>query len=413
MDDVITREQILKLISRQKELNFKPGEEFLYCNTGYTLLAEVVSRVSGMPFSEFTQLRIFQPLGMTNTQFYDDHEKIVENRAYSYYEDDNGFKKSVLSYANVGATSLFTTVEDLSLWALNFESPKVGNEEIIKQLNTLATLNNGETFGGAYGQFINTYNGLNQIQHGGADAGYRTYLGRFPDQGFAVSVFSNNADAGPVGLALQVANLFLEDEMSVESDRNANEQEFIELTSDDMEPFLGSYWSEKDFISREILLENDTLRYSRGPDNQSLLAPIDSNIFQMLNVDVDLKVSFEIDKEPKQMIVTIDDEEPIVFESFEPRDYTQEELNELSGTYYSEELSTAYELIVKNDTLVAVHPRHDDMKITPIKKDIMTGDNWYFDRIRIERGPSEAVSGMRVTSGRVRNLYFEKLDIPK
>ncbi|MGK0448825.1 MAG: CubicO group peptidase (beta-lactamase class C family), partial [Polaribacter sp.] len=124
-DDVITKEHILKLVTNQKELNFEPGEEYTYCNTGFTLLAEVVARVSGESFAEYTEANIFQPLQMNNTLFYDDHEKIVKNRAYSYYSDDTGFKKSVLSYANVGATSLFTTVEDLSLWAMNFNSQKI------------------------------------------------------------------------------------------------------------------------------------------------------------------------------------------------------------------------------------------------------------------------------------------------
>ena len=89
MDDVITTEQVLKLISRQESLNFEPGDEFLYCNTGFTLLAEVVARVSEMSFAEFTEKRIFAPLGMKSSLFYDDHEKIVKNRAYSYQKAGN------------------------------------------------------------------------------------------------------------------------------------------------------------------------------------------------------------------------------------------------------------------------------------------------------------------------------------
>ena len=115
-DDVITKDHIMKLVTKQKELNFQPGEEYTYCNTGFTLLAEVVARVSGKSFAEFTEEYMFKPLNMTKTLFYDDHEKVVKDRAYSYYATDGSYKKSVLSYANVGATSLFTTVEDLALW---------------------------------------------------------------------------------------------------------------------------------------------------------------------------------------------------------------------------------------------------------------------------------------------------------
>jgi len=73
LDDVITKEHILKLVRNQRELNFAPGEEHLYCNTGYSLLAEIVARVSGQSFPDWTAENIFKPLGMSNTHFHDDH----------------------------------------------------------------------------------------------------------------------------------------------------------------------------------------------------------------------------------------------------------------------------------------------------------------------------------------------------
>jgi CubicO group peptidase (beta-lactamase class C family) len=216
LDDVITREHIIKLVSKQQELNFDPGEEFLYCNTGYTLLAEVVARVSGKTFPEFTEENIFKPLNMTSTLFYDDHEKIVKNRAYSYKSDKNGYRKSVLSYANAGATSLFTTVEDLSLWALNFENPVVGDQALIRKMSQKGVLNSGDTIEYALGQVVGSYRGLTMINHSGADAGYRTYLARFPDQQFSVMVLSNDASCNPGSLALKVAEVYLKDELKPE-----------------------------------------------------------------------------------------------------------------------------------------------------------------------------------------------------
>ncbi|MBK7871119.1 MAG: serine hydrolase [Saprospiraceae bacterium] len=143
-------------------------------------------------------------------------KKIVKNRAYSYYNTSGGYKKSVLSYANVGATSLFTTAEDLSLWALNFENIKVGDSDMIHKMNTLAVLNNGKTFGGALGQFVGTYKGLNEIQHGGADAGYRSYLTRFPDEKFSVIVLSNAAEFNSGGMAHQIVDIYLKDRIKTE-----------------------------------------------------------------------------------------------------------------------------------------------------------------------------------------------------
>ncbi|MEO0584303.1 MAG: serine hydrolase domain-containing protein, partial [Bacteroidota bacterium] len=134
MDDAITNDHLLKLIVRQQELNFIPGEKYWYSNTGYTLLAEVIERVSGQTLAAFTQKRIFEPLGMKNSQFYDDHEKIVPNRAYSYEQRGDSYKKRVLSFSITGSTSVFTTLDDISAWVLNFESPKVGNAEILAKM---------------------------------------------------------------------------------------------------------------------------------------------------------------------------------------------------------------------------------------------------------------------------------------
>src|SRR5271154_6815476 len=116
--DLITDDDVLAVMSRQKELNFRPGEKHLYCNTGYTLLAQIVKRVSGQSLREFTLSRIFRPLGMNSTHFRDDHAEIVKNLALGYTTDrkNNTFRLSVTNFDTTGATSLLTTVEDLALW---------------------------------------------------------------------------------------------------------------------------------------------------------------------------------------------------------------------------------------------------------------------------------------------------------
>lgn len=121
-DGVIHQEDILKLVSKQRDLNFEPGSQLMYSNTGFTLLSEVVARVSGKSFAQFTQDNIFTPLGMTQSQFYDDYEKVVKNRAYSYEEVDGQMKKKRLSFSTTGATSLFTTVEDMCRWAVHLNT---------------------------------------------------------------------------------------------------------------------------------------------------------------------------------------------------------------------------------------------------------------------------------------------------
>ncbi len=410
MDDVITTEQVFKLILNQKELNFEPGEKYYYSNTGFTLLAEVVERISGQSFTSFTEDNIFKPLKMNSTFFYDDHEKIVKNRAYSYYKDSTGYKKRVLSYATVGPTSLFTTIEDISLWIMNFSNPIIGNVDIINQMNTLAILNNGKTFGGAYGQFVGKYKGLNRISHGGADAGYRTYLGRFPDQDYSIVLFSNYAHTNSGRLAMKVTDLFLKEHFESDdaTDRNSV-AEFKHVKPPEAKDFIGSYWNEESMYSRKIYIKKDTLMYSRGKGNESILTPIGDYSYQMLNVDVNLIVKFKATDSTKLMIVTIDDGDPILYEYYNPANYLEDDLEEFTGTFRSDELSTSYDIVIENGKLVLKHSRKSVISLDPLKKDIFKTNKWFFGIVKFERNSKNEITGMRSSSGRVQNLYFEKV----
>ncbi|WP_353778008.1 serine hydrolase [Winogradskyella sp. 3972H.M.0a.05] len=410
-DDVITKEHVMKLVAKQKELNFQPGEEYTYCNTGFTLLAEVVARVSGKSFAEFTEEHMFKPLKMDKTLFYDDHERIVKDRAYSYYIDGLIYKKSVLSYANVGATSLFTTVEDLASWAMHLNTPNASDKAIVEKMNTLAVLNNGDNFGGAYGQFRNTYKGLNQIQHSGGDAGYRSYLGRFPDQNFAVMVFSNLAQSNPRNLSLRVADLYLGDQQKVEEDGPRNPKarpvRFVTLSKEQLNLHTGDYWNEPSSYARRIYVKNDTLMYFRGPGNESKLAPISENTYKMLNVGVDLFVTFKGKADKKTMVVVIDDGEPIISEAFTPPNYDTEGLKAFEGTYHSPELSTSYTLVVRDGKLYGTHNRHSDFEFQVQKADVFSING---DLVKFTRDGNNNLTGLTVTTGRVRNLRFDKVN---
>jgi len=412
LDDVITREHVLKLVSKQKSLNFNPGEEYTYCNTGFTLLAEVVSRLSGQTFASFTQKSIFQPLKMTHTLFYDDHEKIVKNRAYSYQSDSTGFKKSVLSYANVGATSLFTTVEDLSKWTLNFSNPKVGDTSIIHTMNTLAVLNNGKTFGGALGQFVGKYKGLNEIQHGGADAGYRTYLTRFPDENFSVIVFSNLAEFSSGNIAHKVVDIYLKDKQKIETKKEEIKvvptTENITIDQNILNTYVGSFELQPGFIIK-IILENGQLSAHATDQSTNALTPISTTEFNVKGIDAKIEFVPNDGKEVKTIKLhqggRITDA-PRVKEF----DNTKVNHSEYIGNYYSEELSTTYHFLVEDGKLTARHQRNSDFTLEPIKEDMFSGKAWYFGQVEFVRNANGIITGCKVSNGRVRNLLFAKLD---
>ena len=210
MDDVITRDQIMSLMRRQRDVNFPPGSEHLYSNMGYSLLAEVVERASGESFGEFLDAYVFRPLGMTSTHVHSDHQRIVRNRAYSYRPAGPGaWSNAVLSYANQGATSLFTTAGDLARWLHNFETAQVGGGAAIAQMKQRGILTNGDTLPYAFAIVRGMHRGRETWSHSGSDAGFRSYVVHIPQARLGVVVLSNAATAVPARLALQIADVYL------------------------------------------------------------------------------------------------------------------------------------------------------------------------------------------------------------
>ena len=204
-----THAHMLDIASRQKELNYEPGTEFSYTNTGYNLLVVIVDRVSGQSFAEFTKRNIFEPLGMKRTQWRDDFTRVVKGRAIAYDKAEDGFH-SDMPFENVhGNGGLLTTAEDLLLWNENFVHGKVGGPALIEALQRRGRLNDGREIEYAGGLFIGTYEGLQEVSHDGATAGYRAFLARYPEQRLSVALLCNHGNINPDELGHRTADLFL------------------------------------------------------------------------------------------------------------------------------------------------------------------------------------------------------------
>ncbi len=221
--DLATTENVLRFLSRQKDLNFEPGSQFLYSNSGYTLLAEIIRRASGQTFAEFAKKNIFEPLSMNDTQIYDDHEKIVKKRADSYELKNSIYKRMPLNDSVAGPSNLYTTVEDMAKWVLNFEKPVVGDAELIRRFNEPSLLNKGDrvVWGisdgdpgyHAKGQIQWNYRGLRLMSHGGHSAAFRSFLGRFPDKRLAVVALSNDEHYSNFDTSIKIAEMYLKDDL--------------------------------------------------------------------------------------------------------------------------------------------------------------------------------------------------------
>lgn len=310
MDDIITTEHILKIISRQKELNFEPGTAFSYSNSGYTLLAETVKRVSGKTFAEYTRENIFAPLGMTDTQFYDDFNKIVKNRAYSYEKENGAYKKKNLNYSNVGATSLLTTVEDLSKWALNFENLTVGDAELIRRFNEPSLLNNGqpvlyavingENSYHAKGQFTRNYRGVDLLNHSGHDAGFRSFLLRFPAKKLSIIALSNDEHINAFQTSFTIAGFYLKNDLKEISNANtantvSEKKETVKEPNVDLKVFEGKFYSEELSTEYSAKVRNGKLVLSHARLSDAELTETGKDKFSG-NINFAVEIEFLRDK---------------------------------------------------------------------------------------------------------------------
>jgi CubicO group peptidase (beta-lactamase class C family) len=214
-DDTYTVQDVLDMTARQRGLNFKPGDRYLYSNTGYILLGVIVQRVSGKSLREFAAERIFSPLQMTSSHFQDDHRETVRGRAYAYSPASNGrYPINVWNNDLVGQGGVMTTITDLLKWDENFYTGVVGGQAFLARQLQRGKLNSDSLLTYAFGLEVINYRGLPVVEHTGSTGGYRAVITRFPRQHTSVAVLCNVSNAAPSTLARRVADYVLSSELA-------------------------------------------------------------------------------------------------------------------------------------------------------------------------------------------------------
>lgn len=212
-EHVYTEAGVLELVGRQAALNFAPGADFAYSNSGYVLLSIAVARATGKRLDAFARDTIFAPLGMNATRFQHDHAAIVPDKAFGYAKRGEQWLVANSMLDVVGDGGLYASLEDMLAWAKNLLSPRIG-AAAIACMQTPETLSSGASTGYGMGLVVRRHRGLMMFEHGGGLAGYRTQLQVYPSEGFGVAVLCNDASASPQHLSGQIAEVCLEDRMA-------------------------------------------------------------------------------------------------------------------------------------------------------------------------------------------------------
>jgi CubicO group peptidase (beta-lactamase class C family) len=202
-------DDVVDILSRQSALNFEPGHEYSYSNSGYNLLAVVVTRASGVPFADFSKSRIFEPLGMDDTQWRDDYRRIVPGRSSAYNRTDEGWEINRPIEDVHGNGGILTTVRDLGIWNQALTDGRLGGDAFLELMHRPGVLNDGSEIRYAGGLMLGDFGGVRSVTHTGSTAGYRAYLGRFPEQGLSVAMLCNASNVSTGGSGNRIASAFL------------------------------------------------------------------------------------------------------------------------------------------------------------------------------------------------------------
>jgi len=413
--DVITQHQIVKVLQQQRALNFPVGTEFGYSNSNFTLAAEIVKAVSGQSLRQFTDSAIFVPLGMLHTHFHDDYTEIVKNRAYSYsLKDSAHYANSILSFSYVGPTSLFTNVDDMAKWLSNFYLHKVGDQADIDTLTRKGRLIDGKELELGYALGIGTgdHNGWREFSHGGADAGYRTFVAVYPDARMGVIAFGNSEDFDPNGVVAKITDLFLKD-------RSANNKPAAQMSKDTavavlaasdiavLNPYLGSYVSTNG-IAFDLAVRNGKLYYVEQ-DGPQLLTK-DSTGRYVMFYERDIQFTLEPLGKDTGIYAKAPGEE-FRFVKYTPVSEKDERvLQAYVGNYYCPELGCSYGIAIKDHHLVLTSNKYDDARLRLAGPDHLLNDNWWMNHLTIQWNAAREVVGFEVDSERVAHLVFKKMN---
>jgi CubicO group peptidase (beta-lactamase class C family) len=392
-----SKEELIDLVARQKGLNNDPGDEYIYSNTNYFLLGEVVKRATQKSLAEFAAENIFRPLGMTHTRFYDDHTLVVPGRVPAYGPGSNGtfLVDWSTNYDAVGAGGLMSSVDDLLLWDRNFYENRLGKGSLLKQLQTRGVLNNGRQISYALGLELGRYRGLPIVEHNGALFGYRTEIQRFPEQRFTVLCLCNLSSASPSGLSRKVADIYLEKNLQAEASAlqpsgNSNFR--------DPGQFAGKYLDSRTYsvfsftASGGNLLASGEALKRVGPEQ---FEDLEGGIISFDDAEGTTKASLALDGDTL----------------FAGRRIAEPQLDDAAlapfvGVYRSTELEATYILSIHEENLMLRNNWNPPLKLTPIARDAFeSGD---LGRLVFHRDANHRISGLSVFSNNARNVGFEK-----
>ena len=390
---VISQDLALDVITHQRALDFKPGSEYSYSNSGYNLAAIVVERVSKQKFPAFVEERLFKPLEMKNSSWRDDYQRIVPGRAQAYSRQGNGPWRLNMPFMNVyGNGGMLTTVGDWMKWNAMLDSRSLG-APFVDALETRGVLNDSRKIAYALGLEVDTYKGLKDVSHGGATAGYQTFLARYPDNKVSVGVMCNGTSPSAGGIAASIT-----DEIFGPFSE-ASKSEPVKLLDDELKKFVGIWRNEKTHAPARFVFENGVSRWSGAR-----LIPMGGG--QFTAGDNQLRFTFGQDGKPLSAETIDSDGEIRRFVPEKEWTPTPADLASFKGDWFSDEAGATLTFVVEGDKAFIKQRPATSLPLQPLYKDHFIAQGYI---VWFTRDKDGKVDSLHVGASRMRDMPFVRL----
>ena len=392
-DRVITQDIAFDVIIHQRALNYTPGAEYSYTNSGYNLLAIIIERVSKQKFPQFMTERLFKPIGMNNSSIRDDYTRIVPGRAQAYSRQGTAPWRLNMPFMNVyGNGGMLTTVGDWLKWNAMLDSKSLG-APLVDALETQGVLNDGRKIAYALGLEVAKYKGMKDVSHGGATAGYQTFLARYPDNKVSVAVMCNGTSPSAGAIAAGIT-----DEIFGPYPATAP-AEAAKVSDDELKKYVGLWRHEKTHVPARFVFENGVSRFSGAR-----LTPVGGGQFTV--GDNKLKITLDKDGKPLSAEFIDTDGEVSRFVPEQQWTPTPEQLASFQGDWFSEEAEAKLTFAVEGDKPLIKQRPTTSLPMQPLYKDhfLAQGNLVWFTRDK-----NGKVDGMHVGTSRMRDMPFVKL----
>ncbi len=398
-DDVWSFEDITRMVQHQKELDFEPGTQYSYSNTGYNLLALIVEKVSGKTFPQWVHEHVFNSLKMAASCIPEDHTTVIKNRADSYVSTGEKIMKCSDLLSAYGSSSIYSSIEDLMRWESHFDEQLKRKNPIFMRMLEPGSLVNGDTVYYGFGLGLNKAGEYPRIAHTGGWSGFRSIILYFPDQHLSIIILSNSGNLNPRVSAEKIADVMLQRKSEQEVPAlNLKDARDVKVEKSVAGKYPGVYQLGDNWYITITMEHDQLMSRSNGESPYPMQAKSDTSYWVNAYNNAIIFV-----KDSSGYLLKY---KTILAKRIKPFAPNIDQLKQYAGKYYSEELSTEYLLMVKDGKLWMYHIRMGDLEMFPEPVEDTFGCST--GTFRFIRNEKSVITGFALSRSRVKNIHFIK-----